>query len=98
MFFKDVFPDYTVKILSRGNLFSRCRSLKFGQIGDIYNRHLTPLEGNLAQINCDTSSHLLPVTKGESLRLLDDGGDYLFVKNRQGIVGWVPREVMCSKS
>ena len=92
--FKDMWPDYYLEKLSSGNDFSYCRLTGSGAEGWVKNEHIGTDERGLRFVRSSVST-LLPVTEGETLALLDAScGNFFYVKNVAGQIGWVPNNVI----
>ena len=86
-------PDVYVEILRQDGPFSFCRSLR-GREGYVKNECLIQDEKGL-RMTRSTLAELLPVHKGDLVKLLDTSAkDYWFVKNTSGVIGYVPKEAV----
>ncbi|MBR7136753.1 MAG: serine/threonine protein phosphatase [Clostridia bacterium] len=92
--FKDMWPDYHLERLEVGADFSYCRLTGSGREGWAKNEHIGTDENGWRFVRSSVSS-LLPVTVGEELAVLDGTcGNFAYVKNASGRIGWVPRDVV----
>ena len=91
--YKDQWPEGELDVLERGEDFSFLRR-ENGSTLYAANAHLK-FNGAKAVFIRNTVSAVLNVAKGELLELLDaPKGNYLFVRNASGDIGWVAKEVL----
>ena len=92
--FKDSWPNYTLELLKKDPDFSLCCKPDSKEVGLVKNEHL----GSGASgyfFSHSTVSTLLEVKNGEQYSLLDiNGGNYCFVKNKNGEIGWVRKNLL----
>ncbi|MBQ6240781.1 MAG: hypothetical protein IJK56_10570 [Firmicutes bacterium] len=86
-------PDVYVDVIRRDSSFSLCRSLQ-GREGYVKNECLVQDDKGLRMAK-STLAELLPVHAGEIVKLLDASSeDYWFVKNKAGLMGYVPKSAV----
>ena len=77
--------DSTVRVLSRGEEFSRCRHLSTGYELDILTKYLFT-DNEITECN-DCTDYILPVRRGDRLKLVETTSRGYFVK-KDGVSGW----------
>ena len=91
--FKDHWPEGELEVISHGEDFSYLQRTD-GSTLYAANTHLNIKDGKAVFVR-NTVSAFLKVKKGETLELLDaPKGNYVFVRNGAGDIGWVKREVL----
>ena len=91
--FKDHWPEGELVVTKRGEDFSLCARVD-GSTLYVANAHLE-FSGDKAFFARNTVSAVLNVKKGEMLELLEaPKGNYIFVRNEKGDIGWVHKEVL----
>ncbi len=77
--------DSTVRVLERGEEFSRCRHLRTGYEMDILTKYLFT-ENEITDCN-DCTDYILPLQAGEHVRVVEETSRGYLVKHR-GTTGW----------
>lgn len=77
--------DSTVRVLHRGEEFSRCRHVRTGYEMDILTKYLFT-DNEITDCN-DCTDYVLPVKAGDKLRVVEETGRGYFVKHN-GVSGW----------
>ena len=77
--------DSTVRVLERGEEFSRCRHVRTGYEMDILTKYLFT---DRAITDCnDCTDYVLPLRAGDRVRVVEETGRGFLVKHR-GTTGW----------
>jgi protein phosphatase len=77
--------DSTVKVLARGEEFSRCRHVRTGYEMDILTKYLFT-DNEITDCN-DCTDYVLPLRAGDKVRVVESCSRGYFVKHR-GVSGW----------
>ncbi|KAB2332070.1 hypothetical protein F7731_17385 [Cytobacillus depressus] len=88
------YPDYEMNVICEDQYFTLCRNVKLGIDQWVKNEYLLANEEGVF-CKSDLSTTFLSVQKGEQVKVLDSQQTgYLLVKKLNGLVGWVPVEVL----
>jgi protein phosphatase len=85
------FGDNVVKVLERGEEFSRCRHVRTGYEMDILTKYLSEQDG-VTRCN-DCSDYELEVQPGDSLSIVEETSRGYYVK-KSGVSGWYRGEII----
>lgn len=86
--------DRWITVLERGKSFSLCET-RTGRVGMVKNEFIrADAKGDLIFAGASYAA-LIQVRKGERVKIMDESADdHVFVKNTQGYLGYVPREIV----
>jgi protein phosphatase len=77
--------DSRVRVLARGEEFSRCRHLRTGYEMDILTKYLFT---DAAETDCnDCTDYVLPLRPGDRVHVIEETSRGYFVKH-EGLSGW----------
>ncbi|MBS4193080.1 metallophosphoesterase [Bacillus sp. FJAT-49705] len=88
------YPNYEMTIIRREPYFTLCENVKLGIMQWIKNEYLVEKD---ECVNCegDLSTTFLSVQQDEVVKVLDaQQSGYILIKKNNGLVGWVPTEVV----
>ncbi len=88
------YPNYKINVIHRDRYFALCENINLGIEQWIKNEYLVEND-EVVYCKDDLSTTFLSVKKGEVVKVLDDLQEgYILVKKGNGLVGWVPSEVL----
>lgn len=87
-------PNYEMRMIEREAYFTLCENVKLGYKQWIKNEYLAERDGSF-YCKDDLSTTFLSVNKGEMVKILDAAqSGYTLVKKCNGLVGWIPSEII----
>ncbi|MBS4174821.1 metallophosphoesterase [Bacillus sp. FJAT-49736] len=87
------YVDYRILPLERGDYFTLCQQVETGEQVYVKNEYIHQTDNGF-EVKKEVSCAQINVKKGDIISVLDDTcAGYALIKNN-GIVGWVPKEVL----